>query len=163
MKRILLSLAVIASLFGGTAWGAGTCTQSLNVYPSNTNSTVKTVTFVCTADGSDASYPSTALSNEFYNAVKGWYLLSGSCLNGATGPTASTAFFISTAKQSDLLGGSGKSPTVTTAGVASKFTPITDTVYATSGLVPITENFTLTSTGNAVNSAIVTLVFTFVK
>ena len=158
MKKLLLAIALLFALTT-SSFAAGTCVEGTVVdYPS-----VREVSFVCTADASAATYPSTLFSPSAMSKILGWYLMTGSCLNGATGPTASTAFTLSTTRESDILGGAGKSPTVTTAGVASKFTPITDTVYATSGLVPITDNLTLASTGNAVNSAIVTLVFKFVK
>ena len=157
LSKLLLALALVFALTA-PLYAAGTCVETVTALP-----TVREVSFVCTADSSAATYPSTLFSPSAMSQILGWYLMTGSCLNGATGPTASTEFTLSTTRESDILGGSGKSPSVTTAGVASKFSPITDTVYATSGLVPVTDNLTLASTGNAVNSAIVTLVFKFVK
>jgi hypothetical protein len=164
-KSISLIVFILALMTASISFGAaGNCTQAVtDTWLDNRYVAFRTLTFVCTSGSAGEGYPSTAVSAANMSLLTGWLLMNGSALNGATGPTALTAIFLSTALKGDILGGSGKTATVATAGLTSKFTPLTDTGYATSGLVPITADLTLTSTGNAVNSAVMTLVFEFVK
>ena len=123
----------------------------------------KVLTLVCTADSAAATYPSTAISAANMEQLKGWFLFTGSALNGAAGPTASSVIKLSTATQGDILGGAGKTPTVATSAAESKFLPIGDTVYLTPKAIPVVGDLTFAITGNAVNSAVVTVVLTFIK
>ena len=167
-KSLIFTIFCVLVLINSYAFATvGTCTQALSDTTDVATKAVtfKTLTFICTADVSAATYPSTAVNSaNMAELLGGWMLLTGSSLNGATGPTAGTLITLSTATEGDILGGAGKTPTAATAALANKFTPLTDTGYATSGMVPITGNLTLAlPSGNAVNSAITTIVFKFVK
>lgn len=145
------------------SWAVGTCTQAVTDYPSITNPSVKKLVFVCTADASAATYPSTAVTAANMLKLNGWTLISGSSVNGATGPTASSTITLSTTNEGDILGGAGKTPSAATAALANKFKPVVDTAYVVTGPVPITGDLTLAISGNAVNSAVTTIVFKFLK
>jgi hypothetical protein len=170
MKRAglfkILNIAAILLLTAATAMAAGTVTQSVTMVcePMTTNC-FKTLTFVCTADSADGTYPATAVSTANMDQLKGWYLMTGSWKNGSTYPTANSTLTFSTTNEGDILGGAGKGPTTAAASAVSKFTPITDTTYVTAGLVPMAATPTLqvTQAGTATHSAAVTLVFKFVK
>ena len=146
-----------------SAFAVGNCTQSVNDFPTVTNPTTRTLTFVCTALAAEATYPATPVTSPNMNKLKGWMLMTGSAVNGSTGPKALSVITLSTPTEGDILGGAGKTATAATAALASKFTPLTDTGYATSGLVPITDSLTLAVTGNDVNAASLIIVFKFVK
>jgi hypothetical protein len=165
MKKYLFALLVVMLLSPGLALAVGTCTQAVADKASSTNPTVKTLTFVCTADASAGTYPATAVTDANMAKLYGWTLISGSWLNGATGATANSTVTLSTTAEGDVLGGAGKGPTAATAGLASKFKPLVDTTYLVAGPVPTSGAMTLqvTQAGSAVNSAIATLVFKFIK
>jgi len=146
-----------------SAFAVGSCTQGVADFATPQNPTVRTLTFVCTALAAEATYPATPVSSTNMAKLKGWLLMTGSAVNGATGPTALSVITLSTPTEGDILGGAGKTATAATAALASKFSPLTDTGFSTSGLVPITDNLTLAVTGNSVNAASLTIVFKFVK
>jgi hypothetical protein len=159
MKKLILSLSLITLMLLTTVpvYAAGTCVETIADF-----TTIRELKFVCTADASDASYPSTIVSSTSIAMIKGWYLLMGSAYNGATAPTALYDIALTDSTGVDILG-TGGANRAGTAGVSSQFTPITDTVYATTGLRPVTTNLTMAITNNAVNSAVTTITFFFVK
>ena len=168
MKKLIITLAVLTSLIWPMhLFAAGTCTPVLSETLDTTGQTAlnTVVTVSCTGDSSDGTYPSTAFSSAIMDRIRGLYLMTGSWKNGSTYPTANSTLTLSTTNEGDILGGAGKGPTTAAASAVSKFTPVTDTTYATAGLVPITADLTLqvTQAGSATNSAAVTLVFKFVK
>ena len=166
-KSLIFTIFCVLVLVNSYAFATvGTCTQALSdTTDVETKAVVfKTLTFVCTADVSAGTYPSTVVNSaNMTELLGGWFLMTGSSLNGATGPTASSVIKLTTTTEGDILGGAGKTATAATAGLDSKFKPIVDTVYLVSGVVPITSGLTLAITGNSVNSAVVTLVFKFIK
>jgi hypothetical protein len=167
MKKIILMTVLLALLIPTSLWAtAGTCTQAVtDTWMDNKYVAARTLTFVCTASADDGgSYPLTAVSAANMSLLTGWLLMNGSTLNGGTGPTAASVIKLTTALKGDILGGAGKTPPAATAALTNKFTPITDTSAGTTGLVPITADLTLAAiTGNAVNSAVTTIVFDFVR
>jgi hypothetical protein len=164
MKKLLMVILALVLMAPSSLWAVGTCTQAVtDVWIDNRSVNTRVLTFVCTADVAAATYPSTAVSDANMLLLSGWILLTGSTLNGATGPTASSVITLSTTTEGDILGGAGKTPPAATAALANKFRPITDTANLTPGPVPISGNLTLAITGNAVNSAVTTIVFKFVK
>ncbi len=166
MKKLfilILTLCLLVLVSTSLMAAVGTCTQTLTyTNPSNVNA-VRTLTFVCTASADDASYPSTAVSTDNMSQLLGWALISGSSLNGGTGPTASTVITLTTTTEGDILGGAGKTPAAATAALANKFKPYVDSGILVPGFVPITGNLTLVMTGNLVNSAVTTIVLKFIK
>jgi len=166
MKKLILALILLLILPVQAFATVGTVTQTLTTTcgsdPQGTPCQ-KVLTLVCTADVSAATYPSTAITAAIMEQIKGWLLFTGSALNGATGPTASSVIKLSTTTQGDILGGAGKTATAATAAAESKFLPIGDTVYLTPKAIPVVGDLTFTITGNAVNSALVTVVLTFIK
>jgi len=119
---------------------AGTVSESLtcNISP------VKVVTFTCTADASDGSFPATTISAN----IKG-RLLQIATNPGATAPQDNYDITITDADGIDVLQGVGANRDTSNSEVAA-------IVYATS-LNPViaeTDTLTLNITGNNVNSAI---------
>ena len=166
MKKIILIIALIGSFLTPVSlWAVGTCVESIGYirYDTTNSLSTKTVTFVCTADAGAATFPSTAFSATAMEQITGWFLLTGSTLNGATGPTAGTLITLSTSTEGDILGGAGKTPPAATAALANKFKPFVDSANLSPGAVPISSGLTLAITGNAVNSAVTTIVFKFIK
>lgn len=168
MKKLIIVAALLLALIPGTIFAAGSCITSgmvsHNYYEGTTAvfSGVRSITFTCTADASDNTYPSTAFSTNDMNKITGWYLLMGETYNGATAPTALWDIALTNALGVDILGTGGANRPGTAAS-NSQFTPLTDTVYATPGLRPVTSALTLAVSGNAVASAIATITFIFIK
>ena len=165
-KRLIFTIFCVLFLINSSAFAVGTCTQALSDTTDVTTNAVvfKTLTFVCTADVSAATYPSTAVNSaNMAELLGGWILLNGSSLNGATGPTAGTLITLSTSTEGDILGGAGKTPPAATAALANKFKSFVDSANLVPGPQPVTSGLTLAITGNAVNSAVTTIVFKFIK
>lgn len=159
--RILNTTMLLVLVAYGQAWAVGTVTQTVaTVCEPSTSVCFKTLTFVCIADASAATYPSTAISAANHAQLKGWALMMGSTLNGATAPTALWDIAI-TEGGVDVLGTAGADRPGTTA-VSSQFRPLTSTSYLMPGLRPVADTWTLAITGNAVNSAVATIKLFFV-
>jgi len=166
MKKFIIIFALLAAFIPTSLWATvGTCTQAVtDVWIDNRSVNTRVLTFVCTAAADDGgSFPSTAVTAANMSLISGWLLLTGSTLNGGTGPTASSVITLKTATEGDILGGAGKTPAAATATLANKFKPFTDSANMIPGVVPISGDLTLAITGNAVNSAVTTIVFKFVK
>ena len=120
---------------------AGTVSESLtcNISP------VKVVTFTCTADASDGSFPATTISAN----IKGRLLQIATNPDGTTAPQDNYDITITDADAIDVLQGVGANRDTANSEVAA-------IVYATS-LNPViaeTDTLTLNVTGNNVNSAV---------
>jgi hypothetical protein len=119
---------------------AGTVSESLtcDIAP------VKVVTFTCTADSSDGSFPATSVSAN----VKG-RLLQIATNPGATAPQDNYDITITDGDGIDVLQGVGANRDTSNSEVAA-------IVYATSAnpVVAETDTLTLNVTGNNVNSAV---------
>jgi hypothetical protein len=162
MKRLLIATALLVALLTPmTVMAAGSCADPTTV----SYGSVREIAFVCTGDSAAGTFPAVIWNKATMDLINGWYLMTGSVLNGATGMTANSTLTLSTAREGDILGGAGKGPTAATAALQSKFAPIKDTTLLVAGLVPITDTLTLqiTQAGSAVNSAVATIVFKFVK
>jgi hypothetical protein len=141
---------------------AGTITGTANRISSwflNRNAAV-VVTLTCTADSAAATYPATIINTlagvSKYN-LAGMYLYKVSAAPGGTAPTDATDLTITDVFGADLLGGKGTN--------LIDATTITETLVGPSGMYSpqlITGNITATISNNAVNSAVTTIVLTFV-
>jgi len=164
MKKVMfriLNTTMLILLLTSSAWAVGTVTQKVAmVCEPNTSVCFKTLTFVCTADSAAATYPATAVSESNHAQLKGWALMMGSTLNGATAPTALWDIAI-TEGGVDVLGTAGADRPGTTA-ISSQFRPLTSTSYLMPGLRPVADTWTLAITNNLVNSAVATIKLFFV-
>jgi len=104
------------------------------------------ITFTCTADASDGSFPSTTVDD----AIEG-KLLALETNPGATAPTDNWDVVINDAEGADVLQGAGANRDTTTTEKAGIF------FSGTSSHPPVdkTDTLTLVITGNSVNSAVV--------
>lgn len=142
-SRILLALGLMVAAWAAASAdvrAAGTCTQS---YTSIGN--IRRVTLTCTADASDGSFPSTALTTKFEGR-----LLKLVTNPGATAPTDNYDLVLNDQNGADVLQGVG----------ANRDTTNTETaviVYSGTGTHPAVDDsdtLTLVITNNSVNSAI---------
>ena len=121
---------------------AGTITQALtcNVGP------IKVVTFTCTADSSDGSFPDTAITAA---NIRGKLLQMATNPNGDTAPQDNYDITIVDADGIDVLQGVGANRDTANSEVAA-------IVYATSlhPYIAETDSLTVKIAGNNVNSAI---------
>lgn len=121
---------------------AGTVTQTS--LPDSVGG-VKVITLTCTADASDGSYPSTALTKKFSG-----YLLALETNPGTTAPTANYDIAITDADGHDVLEGVG----------ADRHTSSTEKVsivYSGTAVHPpvaSSDTLTLAITNNSANSAV---------
>lgn len=141
LKLFLLTMLiniVIFTVFFSTSFGAGACTMS-----SISSSDIAYVTWVCTADASDGSFPSTVTSSP---TLRGWVYVVD-VTPGTTTPTDGSGFTLtSSASGVDVMGGNAS----TMLGASPS-----RAIPQASGWI----NGTLTPviTGNSVNSAIFTI------
>lgn len=147
MKRLLISAILTVPLFG-----AGTCTVvgptgigQTQVY---TNSQPFLVTFTCTADASNGSFPSTAMPGVIASSqVQGYFITRVEVVPGSPNPTAGYKMTITDANGVDELGGNAGNLSASVAQIFSTGAAVT----------PINGAEMLNITGNTVNSANVTV------
>lgn len=161
MKKVLI--AAILILWAGAVFGAvGTCTQSAatSIYDNYTKQVAaQEITFACTASADNGSYPATALTSANLTKVAGWLLYSATVQWGGTAPTNPTNIYLydATATTLDWAGG-------TLASLATT-TPAKVNFVTSSYMWPIlgSTGFTMTPTGNSVNSATFTMTLRFIR
>ena len=151
MKKILLSM-VLVILTASMAFGAGTVTQSVDKYP---DLNMRVLTFVCTADASDGTCPSTATSTVVSGLISGYYITEVRTSPGGTAPTggATVALNTSDSPAFDILGGVA----TVSATATTRFVPKLNATSSTYGGASVTGPLTLVIAGNSVNSAIITV------
>ena len=163
IKRLFLAFLFVFVPYTAFSAGLDVVNQEVTTVcePSSTNC-VRVLRFDIKADSGDASIRSTSVTTANMSKLYGWILMTGSALNGlGGGPTASSVVKLTTVTEGDILGGSGKTPSAATAGLDIKFRPFTDSTLLAPGPYIVSSGLTLTITGNAVNSAALTLVFKF--
>jgi hypothetical protein len=160
MKNKLSLILAVAFMLGSylNAFGAGTCTQAITNFPTNTTTWQKVLTFTCTADAANATYPSTAISAANANNLKGWYLYKLITNPGSTAPTDNWDFTLSDGDGIDVLGGAGANRHTTTSQMIAPL--LTTGVYFAQ---PVLDAWTLAITGNSVNSAVIVIQAIFVR
>lgn len=156
MKRLLITIVFVLVL-ATSAFAAGTITGS-----SELNQNIMRVTYTITF-GADASSPAnvaldsiTSSTGARLRTLGGWWLLRVDTLFGATGPTDDTDIYLyyPAASKADVFGGSG----VNTIDNATN-----NSFYPATVSQPLTGSEILSISGNAVNDAIVTIIFTLYK
>lgn len=159
LKRLIL-LILITLLFASQLFAAtpGTITGTLERMAVRQGSApIIEIVLTCTASVDAATYPATVvntLSGVSDYILKGLKLYSIKSIPSAvTAPTAGTSVTITDSRGVDLLGDKGSGLISNTAKTWAAFGPNN---YAFPAL--ITGNFTVTISGNAVNSAGITLV-----
>lgn len=111
---------------------------------------VKVITFTCTADSADASFPETALADK----IEG-FLLAIETNPGATAPTDNYDIVIDDADGVDVLAGAGANRDTST---SEKATIVMDDLLGdVHPVVSKGDTLTLKLTNNSVNSAIVVI------
>ena len=159
MKKLTVLLMVVMTL-AANAYGAGTIVVSDPVYLAWGRNMV-TVTFTCTADAADQSYPAAAINQDNADVntdLIGYWLSHVKVVPGATGPTDNSDLTI-TVNGEDILGGNGANIVDNaTGGHCVPYGSNGDAQYPMTGDV-----LTLNLTGNAVNSAVVTVTLVFEK
>ena len=160
MKRFICLLAV--ALFVGLqtiAWAAGACTFTHTSVDDGHRGLE--VTVVCTADAGAASYPVTLMP---YDA-KGMYLFSVNTYFDAVTPATdnSDLAILDAAAGKDILNGGGTNQVDIAAN--NHFKPIVNdpTGTASDTIMPVFTPLYVKLTGNAVNSAVVTIVLKFIE
>lgn len=146
MKRALLVCALILGLVG-QALAAGTITQA-----HNTTGNIRRLTFTCTADAADGSFPATAITAKFEGR-----LIALETNPGSTAPTDSYDIVITNGAGADVLQGVGADRdtlNTETAQIVVSGTSLRPTVDET-------EVLTIAITNNSVNSATVVIVLTY--
>jgi hypothetical protein len=151
MKKVLVGLLMLL-LASTSVWGAGTCTQDLTQM-----NLIQLLTFTCTADSADGSFPSTVTSLNYTDRLKGWYLYKVITNPGTTAPTDNWDFTITDGDGIDVLGGAGANRHTTTS--QSIIPLLTSNNYAQ----PFLDTWTLAITGNSNNSANIVIKAVFVK
>lgn len=139
---------------------AGTITGTITRFDVNGKKSCKIV-LTCTADAAAATYPATVINSITNIAdydLRGMFLSEVKTIPGTTGPTDNTDFTITDEYGIDILTARGSnaidnatSNWITSGGSSNYPMPL------------ITGNLTLTISGNAVNSAVVTIVLNLVR
>lgn len=168
MKRIVLLLVAMFVLLASSAWGAGSCTQSLYRY--QTTDSMLMVKFVCTGDSGNGSIPNTAISTANMAYLLGkFYLYSVTAYPtvGGTAPDAADVFILG-ANLEDLLG-SVDGGTTANKGANLIHATLTKTTLPYSGYLSqhyfpaITGTLTLKVANQATNSANYTIDLLFAR
>lgn len=110
------------------------------------------LTYTCTADSSDKTYPSTKLSSVELGRIFGWYLFAMKTNPGSTGPTLTTDITI---KDGDGIDITGAVMTDITTSTSKSWTPKVDGTRYRDAVVD--GDLTMAITGNSVASAVVVL------
>lgn len=133
MKKVLLSILLLAlCLSANLASAAGTCSVSSDDY-----GMMRKLTYTCTADASDGSFPSTASLPQF-----GW-VLRIDVVPGATNPTSGWAATLKDSSGIDITNG----------GIVSLSESTASAVKLDGARGWTRGTLTLAVTGNSVNSA----------
>jgi len=158
MKKILFIALIALFLIPTLGLAAGTCTQSdaENIYSSEGWTGLSKITFTCTADASDGSFPATATNAANTAFITGKYLLKATTNPGATAPTDNYDITLTDADGVDLMGGTLANRDTANSEEALPY--IGGLAY---GPQPITGALTHTPTGNSVNSAISVTTYIF--
>ena len=137
------------------AYSAGTVTITTETLPNNSD--IRTITYTCTADAADGSFPSTALTTEQALYVTGYHCYLAVTDPGATAPTDDYDIAITDTYSCDVFGGAlADRDTANSEQVA----PAVGSAYGGRTCAGV---WTLAITNNSVNSAVVTLVLYFSK
>ena len=161
MKRILITLLILA-VWAGIANAAGTCVQATGspsyVYAKTSVGSqlaAKVVTLTCTHHTDNSL--SVALASTIMDELSGWYVYSMKSIpSGVTAPTDATDFEITDADGLSLVGANGTDfiDATSTQKTLGYNTFLTVNEY----LSPVaSETWTISTTNNAVASAIFTL------
>ena len=143
MRRILLAVVIVALALVAPVSAAGTVTQT-----HYTIGNIRKIVFTCTADASDGSFPSTALTAKIEGR-----LIALETDPGSTAPTDNYDIAITNGAGADVLQGLG----------ANRDTANTETaqiVVSGTSLRPTvdeSETLTLAITNNSVNSATIVI------
>lgn len=143
MRRVLLAVLSGLLIAQSSLWAAGTITQT-----HNTTGNIRKVTFTCTADAADGSFPATVVAAKFEGR-----LIALETDPGSTAPTDNYDIAITNGAGSDVLQGLG----------ANRDTANTETaqiVVSGTSLRPTvdeSDTLTLAITNNAVNSATIVI------
>ena len=157
MKKGILALSAILLLLAVNSWAAGTINQSIDTQFLEKSKVALVVTFTCTADASDGSFPATATSTDITNAIKGYYLYKLITNPGTTAPTANYDITITDEDGIDIMGGNAM----------NRHTSNSESTYPMIGTQPFAQPIigpiTLNITNNSVNSAGIVIKAIFVK
>lgn len=143
MVRRLLALCALVLGLAASLSAAGTIAQA-----SNTTGNIRKITFTCTADASDGSFPSTVITTKFEGR-----LIALETNPGSTAPTDNYDIAITDGEGVDVLQGVGANRDTANSEVAQ-------IVVSGTSLRPVvdeTDTLTLAITGNSVNSATVVI------
>ena len=144
----------------GVVFGAGTCTQTATPWTpiGLAYGGGYIITFTCTGDASDGSFPATAISDANMELLSGLYLYEVVIKTGTAKPTNLWDMTMTIKSGTlDILGGTGADRGIT----------IPEEIYPKIGSVgfakPAYETITLNITGNSVNSAAIVIDAIFVR
>jgi hypothetical protein len=169
MRKLIKLIIVLAlSVAPLSVQAAGTVVAS-NLVLLDSYSGIYTITYTCTADAADGSYPATTLtyldasgtSQTLLSFFRGWHLYRIRINPGVTAPTADYDATI-TEESGDVTGGAlaDLSATVTEFRVPSIASAGTS---AGIGAVTMADTWTLNLSNNSVNSAITVITLFFSK
>ncbi len=153
MKKILITLIILTLVLTGTAYAAGTCTQTRSEQEYR-GSIVRIVTISCTADASDGSVPDVTL-DRCPEVFAGWQLCQINTIgdNAGTEVTEDSDFYIyqkagGITKAIDMLDGNGVDALDNSANRS-----IHPAIGGTAACIPVINAITISTSGNSVNSA----------
>lgn len=135
---------------------AGACVQTKAQV--TTTSDTRVVTFTCTGNSSDGTFPAIAFSTTTLAYVKGYFLYQVITDPGSTAPTDNWDYTITDANGVDVLGGTGANRHTTTTQM--NFPLITTGVYYTP---PVVDTWTVNISGNSVASATLVIKMIFIR
>lgn len=151
MKKILAGFICVL-LCAGLVWGAGTCVETVSTYKDGDFM----LTWTCTGDASDGTFPATT-SNFRGNNIDG-YVYMVVTDPGTPSPTASYDITITDASGVDIMGGELADRSAT---ASEQVVPKIDGLY---GARRVNGTITLNVTNNSVTAAsIVVKVFGYKK
>lgn len=152
MKKKIVILALLALLIPSVLFAAGTVTQRLD----GIGRDMWKLTFTCTGDSSDGSFPATDISATNMAYLEGKYLVKVTTNPGTTAPTDNYDITITDANGVDIMGGTLANRDTSNSEEALPY--IGGVAY---GPTPIPGTLTLNITNNSVNSAgiVVELIF----
>jgi len=162
MKKLFIFAVGLSILMCSIqAHAAGTVVETLRLV--NSYSGIYTVTFLCTADSADGSFPSTAFSAPTSLTLAGWGLGQMRINPGTPAPTALYDIAINDSAGGDVCGGALVDMSATLTG--SRRAPLVESAGTATGLGSVTMDdiWTLVVTGNSVNSAVVEVTLFFSK
>jgi len=144
-------------LASGSAFGDGSCVESLQYLGENTID----VTFSCTGDASDGTVPDTAIASTTMTELRrGYWLVEVYTWPGATAPTDASDFTLEDNNGLDVLGAAGTDKIDATSDL--RFFPL-NSASATANYPVKATSLTMKTTNQAVHSAIWSVSFVFTK